>query len=173
MMEVKNLSVSHKKKIAIKNLNFQANNGEIIGFIGAGGAGKSSTLNAIAGVIKFKGEINFNGFYYHYPNEAEKIKKNIGYMPQGIGLVLYNTLTVKEHLDFFAGIRDIEIDSEFLKYKEHLLSMAGLKKFLDRKAGDLSGGMMQKLSLICTMLHRPKLLILDEPTTGVDPRAKN
>jgi len=172
MLEVKNLTVSHKNKIAIKNLNLVANNGEILGFIGADGAGKSSTLNAIAGVIKFDGEIIYNGFSYKSPKEAEKIKQNIGYMPQGIGLVLYKTLTIKEHLDFFTDIRDIKIDKEFLEYKKHLLSMAGLERFLDRKAGNLSGGMMQKLSLICTMLHRPKLLILDEPTTGVDPLSR-
>ena len=172
MLEVKNLAVSHKKKIAIKNLNFKVNDGEILGFIGADGAGKSSALNAIAGVIKFNGEIIYNDFSYKSPKEAEKIKLNIGYMPQGIGLVLYKTLTIKEHLDFFADIRDIKIDKEFLEYKNHLLSMAGLEKFLDRRAGDLSGGMMQKLSLVCTMLHRPKLLILDEPTTGVDPLSR-
>ena len=172
MLEVKDLAVSHKKKRAIKNLNFQVDDGEILGFIGADGAGKSSALNAIAGVIKFDGEITYNDFSYKSPKEAEKVKLNIGYMPQGIGLVLYKTLTIKEHLDFFADIRDIKRYKEFVEYKKHLLSMAGLEKFLDRRAGDLSGGMMQKLSLVCTMLHRPKLLILDEPTTGVDPLSR-
>ncbi|RLA64875.1 MAG: ABC transporter ATP-binding protein [Epsilonproteobacteria bacterium] len=172
MLKVDNLSVSHKKKIAIKNLSFEVNSGEVIGFIGADGAGKSSALNALAGVIKFDGEIIYGDFSYKTPKEAEKVKHDIGYMPQGIGLVLYDTLTIKEHLDFFTDIRDIKIDKEFLEYKEHLLSMAGLEKFLDRRAGDLSGGMMQKLSLVCTMLHRPKLLILDEPTTGVDPLSR-
>ena len=172
MLEIKNLAVSHKKKIAIKNLNFQVNDGEIIGFIGADGAGKSSALNAIAGVIKFDGEITYNNFSYKSPKEAQKVKYDIGYMPQGIGLVLYDTLTIKEHINFFVDIRDIKVDKEFLEYKEHLLRMAGLENFLDRRAGDLSGGMMQKLSLVCTMLHRPKLLILDEPTTGVDPLSR-
>jgi len=172
MLEIKNLAVSHKKKIAIKKLNFQVNDGEIIGFIGADGAGKSSALNAIAGVIKFDGEIIYNDFSYKSPKEAEKVKHDIGYMPQGIGLVLYDTLTIKEHINFFVDIRDIKINKEFLEYKEHLLIMAGLENFLDRRAGDLSGGMMQKLSLVCTMLHRPKLLILDEPTTGVDPLSR-
>ena len=162
MLEVKNLAVSHKKKSAIKNLNFKVDDGEILGFIGADGAGKSSALNAIAGVIRFDGEISYNEFSYKSPKEAQKVKHDIGYMPQGIGLVLYKTLTIKEHLDFFTDIRDIKIDKEFLEYKKHLLSMAGLEKFLDRRAGDLSGGMMQKLSLVCTMLHRPKLLILED-----------
>ena len=172
MLKIKNLCVSHKNKLAIKNVNFKAQRGEIIGFIGADGAGKSSTLNAIAGVIKFDGEIEFDSFVYKSPKEAESVKEYIGYMPQGIGLVLYETMSIREHLDFFTDIRGIEINREFLEYKNHLLSMAGLEKFLDRRAGDLSGGMMQKLSLICTMLHRPSLLILDEPTTGVDPLSR-
>ena len=162
VLEVENLSVSYKKHTVISGLNFTANSGEIIGFIGADGAGKSSALNAIAGVIKFEGSIRHENL----------TKENIGYMPQGIGLVLYDTLTIKEHLEFFTDIRDIKRDAEFLKYKNHLLKMAGLDMFLDRKAGELSGGMMQKLSLICTMLHRPSLLILDEPTTGVDPLSR-
>ena len=162
VLEVENLSVSHKKHIAISELSFKADSGEIIGFIGADGAGKSSALNAIAGVIKFEGSIRYENL----------TKESIGYMPQGIGLVLYDTLSVEEHLDFFTDIRSIKRDVEFLEYKDHLLKMAGLDMFLDRKAGELSGGMMQKLSLVCTMLHRPSLLILDEPTTGVDPLSR-
>ncbi len=172
ILKVDNLSISHKSKIAIKDVSFEANTGEIIGFIGADGAGKSSTLNALAGVIKFDGKITYKDRVFTSPKEAEKVKENIGYMPQGIGLVLYETLTVKEHLDFFTDIRNINIDKKFLEYKEHLLSMAGLDKFLERRAQNLSGGMMQKLSLVCTMLHRPSLLILDEPTTGVDPLSR-
>jgi len=159
VLEVKDLSVLYKKHPVISDLNFKAESGEIIGFIGADGAGKSSALNAIAGVIKFEGDIRYENL----------TKEFIGYMPQGIGLVLYDTLSVQEHLDFFTDIRSIKRDDDFKEYKNHLLKMAGLDMFLDRKAGELSGGMMQKLSLICSMLHRPTLLILDEPTTGVDP----
>jgi ribosome-dependent ATPase len=173
MLQIKNLTVKYKNKIGIQNLNLKAQSGEIIGFIGADGAGKSSSLNAIAGVLKFDGEIIYKNFKYTCPKEALKVKQNIGYMPQGIGLVLYDTLTIDEHLDFFANIRGIKQNKELLEYKKHLLYMAGLEKFLDRKAKNLSGGMMQKLSLICTMLHRPSLLILDEPTTGVDPLSRN
>jgi len=172
MLKVENLSVSHKNKIAIKGVRFEAQQGDIIGFIGADGAGKSSTLSAISGVIKFDGQISYDQHIYKTPKESQQVKSSMGYMPQGIGLVLYDTLTVQEHLNFFADIRDITIDREFLEYKKHLLKMSGLENFLDRRAGELSGGMMQKLSLICTMLHRPSLLILDEPTTGVDPLSR-
>ena len=171
-LEIKNVTVPYKNKAAIKNASLEANRGEIIGFIGADGAGKSSLMHAIAGVIYFEGEICYAGIDYHSPTEAEQLKDDIGLMPQGIGLVLYDTLTVKEHLDFFADIRSVQRDEAFKNYRQKLLHMSGLTKFTDRQAGKLSGGMMQKLSLICTLLHRPKLLILDEPTTGVDPLSR-
>lgn len=172
MLKIDQVSVTHNKRRAIKDASFSANEGEIIGFIGADGAGKSSLMHAIAGVIRFEGKISFQNTIYHSPSEAQILKSKIGLMPQGIGLVLYDLLTVGEHLDFFANIRDIRQDDRFNEYKNRLLRMAGLDKFIDRRAGNLSGGMMQKLSLICTLLHRPKLLILDEPTTGVDPLSR-
>ncbi|QOP43435.1 ATP-binding cassette domain-containing protein [Sulfurimonas sediminis] len=172
LLEVKNIRVSYKKRVGIHNASLEANSGEIIGFIGADGAGKSSLIHAVAGVIRFEGEIVYDGIAYHSPKEAEKVKPFIGLMPQGIGLVLYDTLSVGEHLEFFADIRNVTKDEKFLAYREKLLHMAGLSDFVEREAGKLSGGMMQKLSLICTLLHRPKLLILDEPTTGVDPLSR-
>lgn len=171
-LEVKNVTVSYKNRVALKNATLSADSGEIIGFIGADGAGKSSLMHAIAGVIRFDGEILYKNRPYHSPREAEPIKPFMGLMPQGIGLVLYDTLTVGEHLQFFADLRDLKQDAAFEAYRQKLLHMAGLSHFTDREAGKLSGGMMQKLSLICTLIHRPKLLILDEPTTGVDPLSR-
>ncbi len=166
LLEVKNISVNYGKKIAIKNASFSLKEKEILGFIGADGAGKSSTLHAIAGVVSFEGEIIYKNYAYHSPKEAEKIKNEISLMPQGLGLVLYDFLSVKEHFDFFRDLRGLKKDTE---YETRLLKMAGLYEFQDRLAGNLSGGMRQKLSLILSLLPRPKLLILDEPTTGVDP----
>ena len=171
-LEIRNISVHYKKLTAVHDVSLKADRGEIIGFIGADGAGKSSLMHAIAGVIRFEGEISYHGHSYHSPKEAEKIKPETGLMPQGIGLVLYDTLTVSEHLQFFADIRNLKQDEQFKAYRQKLLHMSGLTDFIDREAGKLSGGMMQKLSLICTLLHRPKLLILDEPTTGVDPLSR-
>jgi len=171
-LEVIGVTVSYKKRSGIKNASLTAESGEIIGFIGADGAGKSSLMHAIAGVIHFEGKVSYFDKVYHSPKEAEKIKPSIGLMPQGIGLVLYDTLTVGEHLQFFADLRGLKQDDAYQKYRDRLLHMAGLSAFTDREAGKLSGGMMQKLSLICTLLHRPKLLILDEPTTGVDPLSR-
>ena len=166
MLELKDVSVTYKDKIAIQHVNFTANNGEIIGLIGADGAGKSSLLHAIAGVKGFSGEIIFDGYKYTTPKQAEKIKNKFSLMPQGLGLVLYDLLSIKEHLDFFRSIKGIKKDIE---YETRLLKMAGLYQFQNRLAKNLSGGMRQKLSLILALLNRPKLLILDEPTTGVDP----
>ncbi len=169
---VEDVSVAYKGKTAIRHVSFVARAGEIVGFIGADGAGKSSLMHAIAGVGAFEGHIRFNGVAYTSPSEAEPLKPLSALMPQGIGLVLYELLTVSEHLDFFADIRNLKRTETFYAYRERLLKMAGLERFTDRHAGNLSGGMMQKLSLICTLLHRPKLLILDEPTTGVDPLSR-
>ncbi len=171
-LKVSGVTVKYKNKVGIYRASLEAKKGEIIGFIGPDGAGKSSLMHAVAGVIRFEGKISYKGYTYTSPKEAERIKDEIGFMPQGIGLVLYPLLTVKEHLDFFTEIRGISKNSEYWVYREKLLKMAGLYQFQDREAGKLSGGMQQKLSLICTLIHRPKLLILDEPTTGVDPLSR-
>ncbi len=171
-LEVHNIKVTYKTLTAVSNISFEANAGEIIGLIGADGAGKSSLMHAIAGVIRFEGFISYKGYVYHSAKECEQIKSEISLMPQGIGLVLYDTLSVSEHLDFFADIRNVTKDAKFLEYKNKLLHMSGLTNFTHRLAGNLSGGMMQKLSLICALLPRPKLLILDEPTPGVDPLSR-
>jgi len=172
MLTIENLSVKYAKKIAIKSVNFKAYSGKITGLIGADGAGKSSILHSIAGVINFDGKIFYNDILYKNPKEAEKIKQEMGLMPQGIGLMLYGSLSIEEHLDFFADIRSIKKDEEYLNYKNKLLNMTGLLEHTNRLAKNLSGGMMQKLALICTLIHKPKLLILDEPTTGVDPLSR-
>lgn len=166
MLKVKNVTVKYKDFVAIKNSNIEIKNGEIVGFIGSDGAGKSSLMQAIAGVKGFEGEIEFDGISYDSIKKAEKVKKRFGFMPQGLGLVLYDYLTIKEHFEFFRGIRGVKKDKE---YEQKLLKMAGLEKFENRKAKNLSGGMRQKLSLVLSLLHRPDFLILDEPTTGVDP----
>ncbi|BBG65839.1 ABC transporter multidrug efflux pump, fused ATP-binding domains [Hydrogenimonas sp.] len=171
-LEVKDVTVRHGDITAIKSASLFAKKGEIIGLIGADGAGKSSLMHAVAGVVRFEGVITFQGRSFHSPREAEELKSSIGLMPQGIGLVLYKNLTVSEHLSFFAKIRGVEENEAFEEYRERLLKMAGLERFTERAAGKLSGGMMQKLSLISTLVHRPKLLILDEPTTGVDPLSR-
>ncbi|MEA1893344.1 MAG: ATP-binding cassette domain-containing protein [Campylobacterota bacterium] len=172
MLSINSVSVHYKNKIALHPVSFSAYGGEILGFIGADGSAKSSLMHAIAGIVRFNGEIVYKGVTFKNQKESEKIKGDIGLMPQGIGLMLYDSLTIEEHLEFFSDIWGLKQNDEFETYKKRLIHMAGLERFQKRLAGNLSGGMRQKLSLVCTLLHKPKLLLLDEPTTGVDPLSR-
>lgn len=150
---------------AIDGISFEIKKGEIFGLIGPDGAGKTTTLRILSGLLDItSGTVKILDFYH--PRDTERIKENIGYMPQKFSL--YADLTVRENITFFAEI--FQIEKEVLnKRMEPLLKMTQLYPFMDRLAGNLSGGMKQKLALMCTLIHRPEILILDEPTTGVDP----
>ena len=171
IISVNQLSKSYgkwfKKVSAINNISFSVKKGEIYGLIGADGAGKTSILQILAGVLSANdGQASICGNdVIHHP---ESVKSIIGYMPQGLGLNLYDTLTVSENIEFFRELRKVP-DDKFLKNRDSLLSMTRLQPFLNRPAENLSGGMRQKLALICTLIHLPDILLLDEPTTGVDP----
>lgn len=172
LLELDNVSVTIRKHIALHDTSLTIKRGTITGLIGPDGSGKSSFLHAISGVRDFSGTITYDKYSYKNPSEAERIKKDFALMPQGLGLILYDHLSVSEHLDYFAQINEIDINSNFLNYRDELLGMAGLGNFLDRDAKNLSGGMRQKLSLICALLEKPRVLLLDEPTTGVDPLSR-
>lgn len=165
LVSIKNLKKSFGKVRAVLGLSFDISAGEIFGLIGPDGAGKTTALRMIAGIMhQDSGECNVMGF--SLPKEAEGAKEHTGYMPQKFSL--YTDLTVQENMEFFADIFGIEREA-LNKRLEPLLKMTRLDPFKDRLAGNLSGGMKQKLALMCTLIHRPRLLILDEPTTGVDP----
>ncbi|MDY6822103.1 MAG: ATP-binding cassette domain-containing protein, partial [Deferribacterota bacterium] len=110
-----------------------------------------------------------DGIVYSSAEESNKIKKYIGLMPQGIGIILYNSLTVKQQIDYFINIKHVKVDKEFRDYLDYLLTISKLKDFTSRMVANLSGGMKQKLALVCTLLNKPKALLLDEPTIGIDP----
>ena len=165
IVSVNNLKKSFGKVEAVSGCSFEINSGEIFGLIGPDGAGKTTTLRMLAGIMhQDSGECTVLG--YRLPKEAEGAKEHMGYMPQKFSL--YADLTVQENMEFFADIFSID-RMTLAKRLEPLLIMTRLEPFKDRLAGNLSGGMKQKLALMCTLIHRPKLLILDEPTTGVDP----
>ncbi|PKL90915.1 MAG: ABC transporter ATP-binding protein [Candidatus Goldiibacteriota bacterium HGW-Goldbacteria-1] len=165
IVSVNNLKKSFGKVEAVSGCSFEINSGEIFGLIGPDGAGKTTTLRMLAGIMhQDSGECTVLG--YRLPKEAEGAKEHMGYMPQKFSL--YTDLTVQENMEFFADIFSID-RMTLAKRLEPLLKMTRLEPFKDRLAGNLSGGMKQKLALMCTLIHRPKLLILDEPTTGVDP----
>lgn len=165
MVEVKNVSARFNLVEALKDISFHVDSGNIFGLVGSDGAGKSTLLRLIATMIKpSQGEIYVGGL--NVVTQRRKIKNIIGYMPQRFGL--YQDLTVEENIDFFMDIFGIP-RAEREKRKEKYLGFSNLLPFVDRLAGNLSGGMKQKLGLACVLVHEPKVLILDEPTNGVDP----
>ena len=165
LIHVNTVSKSFGNVDAVRNVSFHVTKGSIFGLIGSDGAGKSTLLRMIATMIKpSSGSIVIDGM--DVVSQRAHIKHLIGYMPQRFGL--YKDLTVRENLDFFMDIFGI-FGSERKKRKQRYLGFSNLLPFTSRLAGDLSGGMKQKLGLACVLVHEPRILILDEPTNGVDP----
>ena len=159
----------YKKHVAVQGVDLEIQRGEMYGLIGPDGAGKSSLMKAIAGVLSYEGgTVEVFGTTVDSERSAEQIKSKIGFLPQGLGLNLYPALSVEENIDFFARLRLVP-EKDLAERKVRLLAMTRLDRFRDRPMKNLSGGMKQKLGLICTLIHEPALTILDEPTTGVDP----
>lgn len=159
----------YRRQVAVSGVDLEVRRGELYGLIGPDGAGKSSLMKAVAGVLDFEtGMIEVFGVRIDSEAAAERVKGRLGFMPQGLGLNLYPELSVEENIDFFARLRGVPA-GELATRKAKLLAMTRLERFTDRPMKHLSGGMKQKLGLICTLIHEPELIILDEPTTGVDP----
>ncbi len=168
----RNLSYRYGKTEALKDVSFSLLPQKLVGLIGPDGVGKSTLLSLISGARKIqKGELFVFGGDMRRSGEVRKNCPRIAYMPQGLGKNLYFTLTVEENLQFFARLFGHD-RAERRRRIDQLTKSTGLYPFLDRPAGKLSGGMKQKLGLCCALIHDPDLLILDEPTTGVDPLAR-
>ena len=162
---VENISKVFGNFTAVDNISFNVKPGTIFGFLGPNGSGKSTTIRMICGVLRpssGRGEV----LGYDIVKHTEKVRQNIGYMSQRFSL--YEDLTVAENLDFYAGVYTLapKIRNE---RKKELIAMAGLEGKEKKLAGTLSGGWKQRLALGCALIHKPQLLILDEPTAGVDP----
>jgi ABC-2 type transport system ATP-binding protein len=150
---------------AVDGLNLSIQPGTLFGLVGPDGAGKTTTLRLLAGLLDISsGSASVAGF--DLQRQAEAIKPHVGYMAQQFSM--YAELSVLENLRFFAEIFDVR-RADLAERSQRLLSFAGLSEFKDRRAGNLSGGMQKKLALACTLVHQPEILLLDEPTTGVDP----
>jgi ABC-2 type transport system ATP-binding protein len=155
---------------AVRGVSFDVHRGRVLGLIGPDGAGKTSIIQVLAGVLSADGgSASIAGIDVR--RQPERVKPLIGYMPQGLGLNLYDSLSVAENIEFFRALRQVP-DAEYHENRARLLAMTRLAPFLDRPARALSGGMRQKLALICTLIHLPDILLLDEPTTGVDPLSR-
>ena len=149
----------------IGGLSFECASGEIFGFVGPDGAGKTTIMRLLGGVMTPDGgSIRIDGV--DVVGDPETAKQHISYMPQRFGL--YEDLTVDENIEFFADLFEIDRKSRDER-AARLLSASGMTPFRKRRAGQLSGGMKQKLGLTCSLIHTPKVLLLDEPTAGVDP----
>ena len=164
--------VYNKKNQALNNVSLEIPRGATVGLIGPDGVGKSTLLSIIAGVRKIQtGSVRVLDGDMANKHDRQALSHRIAYMPQGLGKNLYPTLTVQENIDFHARL--FGLNSRERKARiQRLLDATGLAPFPDRAAGKLSGGMKQKLSLCCALVHNPDLLILDEPTTGVDPLSR-
>lgn len=169
IVEATGLVKRYGASMAMDGIALQVCPGEIYGLIGPDGAGKSSLLKAVAGVLAHDaGDLRVFGCLLDSEQACELVKGRIGLMPQGLGQNLYGDLSVEENIDYFGGLRLLSRE-ELSTRKEALLRSTRLERFRDRPMKNLSGGMKQKLGLVCTLIHEPKLVILDEPTTGVDP----
>jgi ABC-2 type transport system ATP-binding protein len=151
---------------AVDGLTFDVREGELFGLVGPDGAGKTTTLRILAGVLSpTGGDAVVLGA--SVARDPEAMKPSIAYMPQRFGL--YADLSVRENLDFYADLHGVRRGAERESRVERLYRFSNLEPFARRLAGNLSGGMKQKLALSCALIHRPRLLLLDEPTFGVDP----
>jgi ABC-2 type transport system ATP-binding protein len=152
--------------VAVEALDFEVPEGELFGLVGPDGAGKTTTLRMLAGVLRpTAGDALVLGA--SVAREPERMKSELAYMPQRFGL--YADLTVRENLEFYADLYGVPRGDARQERIERLYRFSNLDPFEGRLAGKLSGGMKQKLALSCALVHRPRLLLLDEPTFGVDP----
>jgi len=164
-VSVQNLEKRFGTFVAVNKINFQVNQGEIFGFLGPNGAGKSTTIRMLCGIIRpTAGNGQVGG--YDIINEQYKIKEHIGYMSQKFSL--YNDLTVEENINFYSGIYKIP-QADKKKRRNEVIQDAGLVGMERSLTSTLAAGWKQRLALGCALLHKPKIIFLDEPTSGVDP----
>lgn len=164
-IEVSNLTKKFGKFISVKNVSFNVKSGEIFGFLGANGAGKSTTIRMLCGIMQpTSGDAMVAGYSVY--KEPEMVKKNIGYMSQKFSL--YNDLTIEENINFFGGVYGLD-NNKLAERKKWVLKVANLEGKEKQLTKDLPVGIKQRLALGTSLVHEPKIVFLDEPTGGVDP----
>jgi len=161
MLRIENVTKRYGKTVANDDISFTVRDGQIAILLGPNGAGKSTIIKCIAGLLRFKGNIEIDGL----GNKTTEAKRMLGYIPEMPAV--YDLLTVSEHLEFIRRAYRMESDS----YSEELLERFELDDKKDKLGKELSKGMQQKLSICCALVHRPRILIFDEPLVGLDPHA--
>ena len=166
MIEVKNVTKKYGKTVAVEDISFSINDGEIIGLLGPNGAGKSTTMNILTGYIEqTSGEVTIEG--YNTLKKPKKAKQQIGYMPEGVPL--YTDLTVKEFVTYMAELKHVDRKTRKDKVQK-VIEQTGLKEVENKLTRNLSRGYKQRVSMAGALVGEPKILILDEPTVGLDPK---
>ena len=166
MIEVKNVTKKYGKAVAVEDLNFTINDGEIVGLLGPNGAGKSTTMNILTGYIEqTSGEVTIEG--YNTLKKPKKAKMQIGYMAEGVPL--YTDLTVKEFVTYMAELKKVNRKERKEKVQK-VIEQTGLKEVENKLTKNLSRGYKQRVSMAGALVGEPKILILDEPTVGLDPK---
>jgi len=163
VIKIENLKKSYGDIQAIKNLSLSVEQGEMFGLVGPDGAGKTTTIRILCGLLKADSG-NVGIFNSDLKKNKKEIQNQLGYLSQKFSL--YGDLSVDENIEFFADIHNVQ---DYFKRRDELLVFTRLTSFRSRIAEKLSGGMKQKLALACSLIHKPKIIFLDEPTTGVDP----
>jgi ABC-2 type transport system ATP-binding protein len=165
LIDARNLKKHFGETHAVNDVSLQVSAGQIYGLVGADGAGKTTTMRLLVGALRpDEGQVSVGG--YDVIHKTESARSQLGYLSQRFSL--YEDLTVLENIRFFAEVRGLS-SNEWLPRSLEILEFVGLDQFAERRAGQLSGGMKQKLGLASALVTRPKILLLDEPTTGVDP----
>ena len=169
IVEIKDLVKRYKELVALDHFNLEIKEGEIFGLLGPNGSGKSTTINCLLGLLKYdKGSIKVFGETIK-PNSYE-LKKKVGVVFQDVGV--FEELTVYENIDYFCGLY-IKDKATRKKYVEDAIVFTGLEDFRKFPPKKLSGGLLRRLNIACGIAHKPKLIILDEPTVAVDPQSRN
>ena len=163
VIKIVNLKKSYGSIMAVDGVSYEVNRGEMFGLVGPDGAGKTSTMRMLVGLLNPDAG-NAEVLGYDLLTQKNLIKDGIGYLSQRFSL--YGDLSIDENIEFFADIHGVK---NYKERRNELLEFTRLTPFRDRLADKLSGGMKQKLALACTLIHKPKIIFLDEPTTGVDP----
>jgi len=168
VIDIKNVTIRFGTFTAVNRVSFQVYPGEVFGLLGPNGSGKTTLIRSLCGLLPFT-EGSATVFGRDVATHAQEIRGRVGYMSQKFSL--YADLTARENMDFYAGIYGLS-RKQAEQREEELVALTGLGPYLDRRAGRLSGGWKQRLAMACTLLHRPQLVYLDEPTAGVDPVAR-